>query len=130
MKQVISGEESNGRAMTKTLLFMSLAVLWPLYAYDEEVVSIMDCITSSRQRGHCAIIRHDYPAPRATQSSGLATVCALVYLIMNLLSMQNFSDLLLTCSQASLVIPNHHCLKPLSFGSIAALSICTVERDR
>ena len=38
MKQVISGEESNGRAMTKTLLFMSLAVLRPLYAYDEEVV--------------------------------------------------------------------------------------------
>ena len=90
----------------------------------------MDCITSSRQRGHCAITRHDDPAPRATQSSGLATVCALVYLIMNLLSMQNFSDLLLTCSQASLVIPNHLCLKPLPFGSIAALSIRTVERDR
>ena len=69
---------------------MSLAVLWPLYAYDEEVVSIMDCITSSRQRGRCTIVRHDYPAPRATQSSRLATVCALVYLNMNFLSMQIF----------------------------------------
>ena len=90
----------------------------------------MDCITSSRQRGHCAITRHDDPAPRATQSSRLATVCALVYLNMNYLSMQIFSDMLLTCSQASLVIPNLHCLEPLPFRSIASLFIRIVERDR
>ena len=90
----------------------------------------MDCITSSRQRGRCTIVRHDYPAPRATQSSRLATVCALVYLNVNFLSMQFFSDMLLTCSQASLVILDYHCSKPLPFGSIASKSIRTVERDR
>ena len=80
-----------------------------------------------RQRGHCVIARFGDPAPRATQPSGLVTVSALTYLIMNFLPMQTFSDMLLTCSQPSLVTSNLHFLEPLPFGSIGWLSIGPVE---
>ena len=41
-----------------------------------------------------------------------------------------FSNMLLPCSQLSLVTSNLHCLEPLPFGSIGSQSLGSVERNR